>query len=294
MHLTDKQFAYLLILPSLTVVLGLMLYPLFYAAYLSLHQLILTRPWLGTPFVGFQNYIILFKTPFFWQVIKQTFYFTAVSILLELILALIFALLMARGVKGENIIRGVILLPWMLAPAVAAVIWTWLLNDVYGVINYILIKIGIIRKPLLWLGTPELALNVIVGVDVWQKTPFVFIILLAGLQIIPGELYEAGQIDGASRWQLFRYITIPYLRYFILVAFLLRLPIALRMFDIVYIMTGGGPGGSTDVLATYTYYKTFGEMNIGLGSSLSIVTFLITFIISIVCIKFLKPREGMS
>jgi len=290
----NVKFAYIMILPAILLIGFIMLYPICYTLFLSFHRQNLARPWIGTSFVGLANYVEAFHHPRFIQAFWQTLYFVGVSISIELILGLGIALLLNHRFRGRNLIRGVVLLPWMLTPVVIGFIWSWILNDVYGVANYVLLKAGIINSPVRWLSTVGLAMNVIVAIDIWRETPFVAIVILAGLQVISPDVVAAAKVDGANTWQRFLYITLPYLKPAIMIALLMRTMIALRFFDIIYVMTKGGPAGSTEVLATYTYKMAFIHFNTGLSSAVATVIFLLSLIISLIYIEFLSRREKME
>lgn len=290
----NRGFAYLVILPGLLLIGIVMLYPICYSLYLSLHQQNLARPWAGTVFVGLGNYAKAFQTAAFRQAFWQTLYFVGISIFVELLLGLGLALLLHQTFRGRNLVRGVVLLPWMLTPVVVAFMWGWILNDVYGVGNYLLLKVGLIDSPIQWLSTVGLAMRVIIAIDIWRETPFVSVILLAGLQGIPREASEAAKVDGANAWQRFLYITLPFLEPAIMVALLMRTMVALRFFDIIYVMTKGGPASSTEVLATYTYKKAFVHFDMGFASAAATIILLLSLGISLTYIKFLSREQGIE
>jgi ABC-type sugar transport system permease subunit len=256
-----------------------------YTTFLSFHTRILSRPALGTRFVGLANYLQAAQDPLFRQVFGQTLYFVIASLALELAIGLGLALLLHRSFYGRNMVRGLILLPWMLSPVVAAFSWAWLLNDAYGLVNYLLVQGGLIQTPRSWLGTVGLAMPAVILVDVWRETPFVTVVLLAGLQSIPSEVREAARVDGASAIRAFLHVTLPLLRPSILVALLMRTMMAVRLFELVFVMTKGGPASSTEVLATYTYREAFLNFNMGYASSLAVVILLVSLAMSLVYIR---------
>lgn len=281
----QRLIAYGLIAPSLLLITGVMAYPMVYTAFLSLHTRILSRPALGTRFVGLANYLQAARDPLFRQVLGQTLYFVLVSLAIELVVGLGLALILHRKFHGRNLVRGLILLPWMLSPVVAAFSWAWLLNDAYGLVNYLLLKAGLLQAPRTWLGTVGLAMPAIILVDVWRETPFVTVVLLAGLQSIPSEVREAARVDGASAVGAFFHVTLPLLKPSILIALLMRTMMAVRLFELVFIMTKGGPASSTEVLATYTYKEAFLNFNMGYASSLAMVILLVSLTMSLVYIR---------
>lgn len=281
----QRLIAYGLIAPSLLLIVGVMAYPMVYTTFLSFHTRILSRPALGTRFVGLANYLQAAQDPLFRQVFGQTLYFVIASLALELAIGLGLALLLHRSFYGRNMVRGLILLPWMLSPVVAAFSWAWLLNDAYGLVNYLLVQGGLIQTPRSWLGTVGLAMPAVILVDVWRETPFVTVVLLAGLQSIPSEVREAARVDGASAIRAFLHVTLPLLRPSILVALLMRTMMAVRLFELVFVMTKGGPASSTEVLATYTYREAFLNFNMGYASSLAVVILLVSLAMSLVYIR---------
>jgi len=286
----QRLVAYGLIAPSLLLILGVMAYPMVYTTFLSFHTRILTRPALGTRFVGLANYLRAVQDPLFRQVFGQTLYFVIASLALELAIGLGLALFLHRQFRGRNVVRGLILLPWMLSPVVAAFSWAWLLNDAYGLVNYLLVQGGIIQAPHSWLGTVGFAMPAIILVDVWRELPFVTVVLLAGLQSIPSEVREAARVDGASATGTFFHVTLPLLKPSILVALLMRTMMAVRLFELVFIMTKGGPASSTDVLATYTYREAFLNFNMGYASSLAVVILLVSLAMSLVYIRTMRSE----
>jgi multiple sugar transport system permease protein len=188
-------------------------------------------------------------------------------------------------------LRGITLLPWMMPPVVTAFVWAWMFNGTYGIINYSLAEVGLTSKPIEWFSSTSMALPTLIFIDVWQSTPFVMLVLLAGLQNIPESLYEAARIDGANALRAFRYITLPLLKPSAAVALLMRTMVALRFFDAVWIITRGGPASSTEVLATYAYKKSMLGFRMGFGSAATTIIFLLAFVMSIGYIRLILKRE---
>lgn len=285
--------AYGLIAPALLLLLGVMVYPTAYTVFLSFHTRILSRPALGTRFVGLGNYFEAARDAVFRDVLWQTVVFVVTSVTIELVIATPIALLLHQQFRGRNLVRGLFLLPWMLSPVVAAFAWAWLLNDAYGLVNYVLRSVHVIAGPTSWLGTPALAMKSIIAVDVWREVPFVTVVLLAGLQSIPAEVHEAARIDGASALQGFFRVTLPLLKPSILVALLMRTMIAVRIYELPFIMTRGGPAGSTEVLATYTYKEAFLNFNMGYASSMAVVILLVSLAISLLYIRLMHAENDL-
>jgi len=287
---SEEKLAYWLTIPALLVIFLIAFFPIFQAIWLSFHKIQLQFPQLGTPFVGLGNYQELFKEPRFWNAIKNTFVFASCTVILEFIFGLILALLLNKSFMGRGILRTALLIPWAFTTVVSALMWQFIYNDQFGILNSILMKLHIIKQPIIWLGTTKLAMISAIIADVWKTTPFMALLLLAGLQVIPREMYEAALIDGASAWQTFLRVTLPLLKPTILVALLFRTLDAVRVFDLIFVLTQGGPGNSTEVLSYLTYIKLFREFDFGVGSALSVITFLCIMGISMFFIKILGAR----
>lgn len=227
---TDRGNSF--VLPALLLLGIITIYPVIYVFYLSLHRRLLIFD--ISRYVGFDNYLFLSKDDRFWNALWNTVYFTSVSVALELALGLSIALLLSRPFRFKGVVRAIVLIPWAIPTVVSAKMWEWIYNTDFGILNFLLgIKIN-------WLGSPFWAMNSAVFMDVWKTTPFVAILLMAGLQVIPREIYQAARIDGAGGWAVFRRITLPLLKPVILVVLIFRTLDAFRVFDAVYVLTGGG------------------------------------------------------
>src|SRR3989338_2698829 len=271
------------IIPALTLLSLITIYPIIYVLYLSLHRRLLIFN--ISKFVWFENYLFLLNDNRFWNALKNTVYFTAVSVSLELLIGISIAILLNRSFRLKGVVRAVVLIPWAIPTVVSARMWEWIYNTDFGILNYIFgLKIN-------WLGSPFWAMNAAIFMDVWKTTPFVVILLIAGLQVIPHELYQAARIDGAGGWTIFRSITLPLLKPVILVVLIFRTFDAFRVFDAVYVLTGGGPANTTETLSIYAYKVLFQTLQFGYGSTLSAVVFLCTGIISIFYIRILSRGE---
>ena len=257
------------------------LYPILRAFWLSF----VTQN-LGTQlqpiFSGLSNYQRLLTDGRFWQTLWNTTVFTSISITLELILGLLIALILNQSFKGRGFVRTSALIPWALPTAVMGLGWAWIFNDQYGVVNDILQRLHLINSPMTWLGDPGRAMLAMIIADVWKTTPFIAIILLAGLQSISQDLYEAHAIDGANSIQSFYQITIPLIAPQIIIALLFRFAQAFGIFDLVQVMTGGGPAGATETVSIYIYATIRPYLDFGYGAALVVVTFLL--LILAVCI----------
>jgi multiple sugar transport system permease protein len=283
--LKDSYFAFLLILPVLIVVSLLWFYPLFYSFYLSFHKTTFKEGKLFLSFIGLSNYINAFLSEELWGAFLRTFYFMVSTVSLELLIGMGIALLLNEEFKGRSIVRTLVLLPWALMTLVYAQTWKWIYNGSYGVLNAILKELGIIQTYQNWLGDKTTAMNAVVLSDIWEMTPLVVLLLLAGLQSIPEELYEASKIDGASAWRRFRHITLPLLKPSVLVAVTLRLIHTFKVFDAIYILTRGGPGGGTTVIMFHIYNETFKFSDFGYGAALSYIALIFFVVLAIIYIK---------
>lgn len=263
-----------LVIPALLILLLVYAFPIGRAFWLSfLTQNLGTE--LQPEFNGIGNYIRMIGDGRFWQTILNTTVFTLSSLVLELVLGMGVALMLNQAFRGRGIVRTIAIIPWALPTALIALTWRWIFNDQYGVWNDILLRLGIIDQGINWLGQPTTAMMAVIAADVWKTTSFVSILLLAGLQSIPEDLYEAHSIDGASTWQSFRQITLPLLLPQILIATLFRFAQAFGIFDLVQVMTGGGPAGSTEMVSLYIYSTVMRYLDFGYGAALVVVTFLI-------------------
>jgi multiple sugar transport system permease protein len=236
-------------------------------------------------FVGWGNYQRLLFDPHFWQSFKFTLLFVMVSVSCELFLGMVFALVLNETFKGRGFLRVAILIPWAIPIAISARIWQLVYNYDYGVLNYLVVKLGISSTPVNWLGSSFGAFASLVLADVWKTTPFVTIILLAGLAATPQEVYKQALVDGTNFYQRFLKVTLPLLRPVIVVALLFRTIDAARIFDLVYVLTGGGPGGSTSSLSLYAY-KFFLAGDFGYGSAVSVIIFMIALALSFLYIRW--------
>ncbi|HLA48573.1 MAG: ABC transporter permease [Nitrospinae bacterium RIFCSPLOWO2_12_39_15] len=281
--MTKREGGSLFVIPALILLSLVTIYPIIYVFYLSLHRRLLIFN--ISKFVWFENYLFLLNDNRFWNAFKNTIYFTVVSVSLELLIGLFVAVLLNRAFRLKGLMRAVILIPWAIPTVVSARMWEWMYNTDFGILNYVL------GSEINWLGSPFWAMNAAIFMDVWKTTPFVAILLIAGLQVIPQELYQAARIDGAGGWAIFRRITLPLLKPVILIVLIFRTLDAFRVFDAVYVLTGGGPANTTETLSIYAYKVLFQTLQFGYGSTLSAVVFLCTGIISIFYIRILSRGE---
>ena len=276
----ERRLAIWYMAPSLVILAALAIYPIINTFWLSLNRVILKFPNAGR-FEGFGNYLRMLRDPKFLSAWNHTVVFTVVSVVLETILGMVIALVILRAFRGRGWVRAAILIPWAIPTVVSSKMWEWIFNSSYGVMNYILTSAGLMPTAVNWLGTQGLAMAVIIFVDVWKTTPFMALLILAGLTGIPRDVYESAKIDGLSPVQSFFRITLPLLRPVLLVAMLLRSLDAFRVFDLVFIMTQGGPADSTEVLSSYTYKNLFNLTNFGYGSTLAMSMFFTVLVLSL-------------
>jgi multiple sugar transport system permease protein len=290
-QLTERELAAALLAPCLVFLAVFAVYPIGDAFWTSLHRLRLDQPAAGVPFVGLRNFAAAAQDDGARHAMGVTLAYVAITVAAQFALGLGIALVVNRTVRAQGFVRAATLLPWTLAPALAGQMWRWLFNDTAGVINDVLHRAGLIAQPIVWLGVPSLAFGAVATAASWGAASYMALILLAGLQGIPQELYEAGSLDGASAGRAFLTITLPLLRSAILVSLVLRTLGALQAFDIIFPMTGGGPGDATKTFALYIYQNTFQFLNFGYGAALSVVLLILTLCFAAVYYRVLAPRE---
>lgn len=271
-----------MISPSLIVILIVAAYPIGYAIWLSLHQYSLIHPGLSR-WVGLDNYRDALKSGDFWSAFRVTFLFTAISVSLELVLGMAMALLMHAAFRGRSVLRAVVLVPWAILTVGTAITWRYIVSPDSGFLNTVLKALHLPGAHTVWLAQNGYALAVMVFADVWKTAPFMALLLLAGLQVIPDELHDAAQVDGATAWQRFTRITLPLLRPAILVALIFRTLDALRIFDLPYVLTQGSNGTTT--LSLLSYQQLTQDRLIGPGTALAVLTFIIVMAVSFVYIR---------
>jgi multiple sugar transport system permease protein len=265
----DRQsvFSWLMMAPPLLFLAALVGYPFCYGILLSLQD----RPvaHVGT-FVGLKNFLTDFKDTIFWRVTLNTFVYTAIATLLKMVGGLALALAMNQQFPLKNLVRALMLLPFIVPTVLSTVAWMWILDPAFSVFNWFLIALGVPKPGPSWLGNPVLAMGSIIVINTWRGLPFYGITLLAGLQTVPPELYEAATIDGAGGWQRFRYVTLPLLQPIILIVTLFSVIFTFADFQLVYVLTHGGPQNATQLFATYAFDIAMGAGQLGLGASVAL------------------------
>ncbi|BBJ28036.1 carbohydrate ABC transporter permease [Athalassotoga saccharophila] len=291
LHKSDPYYALIFIIPTLAVIAFVAFWPLAQTFYNSLYKSALMFPQ-NKIFVGLSNYGALWQDPRFVNDLWNTIRFTAWSVGIETVLGVLVALMLNKKFKLRGLVRAAVLVPWAIPTVVSSEMWRWMYNDNYGVINSILMSLHVIKQPIVFLAFPSTAMPAIISVDVWKTTPFMVLLILAGLQLIPEELYEAARIDGANAWQRFWSVTFPMIRPTIGIALIFRSLDAMRVFDIVFIMTKGA--ANTETLSVYNQWTLFTRGFIqpyfGYGSAMSVMIFLIIGILAIFYVKMMKIR----
>jgi multiple sugar transport system permease protein len=282
--LSERRLAAAMLSPSLIVMALVAAYPIGYAIWLSLNEYSVRRPGLSR-FAGLRNYTDALGSSEFWEAFRNTFLFTAISVGIELVLGVAFALAMHQAFKGRAVLRATVLVPWAVLTFGSGLLWRSIFEPEVGFANSFLSTFGLPGADVVWLGQDGYAMAVMIVADVWKTAPFMALLILAGLQVIPDELYDAAKTDGAGAWQRFRWVTLPLLRPAILVALLFRTLDALRVFDLPFALTKGANG--TNTLSLQAYQELTANRLIGLGSALSVLTFVIVMSVSLLYIRFL-------
>jgi ABC-type sugar transport system permease subunit len=279
----EGLFAFLLVLPALLIVAFLFIYPLTYSFIISFFRSDIRKP--GLVFLGFKNYVEIFKDPELLISFWRTIIFTVTSVALEMVIGIAIAVAFNEKFRGRGIARSIILIPWAIPPVVNGIIWNWLVHPKIGVVNYILTSLHVISRYKAWLADPKWALNIIIIADAWKWTPLVVLLILAGLQAIPEVLYDAAKVDGAGKVRTFFNVTLPLLRWPILITLILRTVEAIRVFDIIFIMTRGGPANRTKLTTFYVWEVAFKHHRMGFGSALA---YLVTVLIIMFVILYFR------
>jgi trehalose/maltose transport system permease protein len=273
------RLAWGLVLPLLATLAVAALWPLGRTVWFSLTDATLFD--LGAAaFIGLDNYGVLLADPEWWRSVWNTLFFTAVSVTLEVILGFAIALTLNARFRGRGALRAAVLIPWAIPTVVSAKMWAWMFHDVYGVLNEILIGIGILGAPVAWTASPDLAMAALIAVDVWKTTPFVALLLLAGLQMLPTDCYEAARVDGAPAWTVFFRITLPLMKPALAVAVIFRVLDAMRIFDLVYVLTGSTR--QTMTMAVYARQRLIDFQDFGLGSAAATLLFLVIAMVTVI------------
>lgn len=281
----EKRLGYILVLPAIIYLVLLVGYPFVISLYISFTDKIVTQP--GS-FVGLGNFLYLLKGYIFRQTIRNTLIYTAACVTLKLAAGMLMALLLNQQFRGRNLLRGFFLLPWVVPMAIGALGWLWMYDSSYGAINSLIRVAGLRGIP--WLSVPFYAMLSVIIANVWRGTPFFGMLILAGLYGIPNELYEAAEVDGAGIWSKFLFITLPQLRYVIMVATLFSTIWTLADFETVFIITRGGPFNTTHLLATLTYQVGMEAGQLGRAAAVSIFLFPFLFVAIYLQLKYVRKE----
>jgi multiple sugar transport system permease protein len=289
-----RRTGVLLVIPALVVMAAVILYPIARSIILSFQEAKLSAGEIGTTWAGGENYRRISEDETFTLALRNSAFFTVSEVLLVLTIALGVALLLNTRAGRNPIYTTILLVPWVIAPVANAVLWKWILHANYGALNALLTALGITDRYVNWLGTPGLALRMLLLADVWKSVPFIALILLAGLQNIPAALYKAAKLDGANVWQRFRYVTLPGLRTPLALAVILQTIWSFKVFDLIFVLTKAGPADATLLLNYLAYRVSFNFLDFGYGAAIANIIFLIMFVLALVFIKLLKPGAPRS
>ncbi|PNV59068.1 ABC transporter permease [Clostridium sp. chh4-2] len=292
MERKSTRIGYCLLLPSVVLIAVMIVYPAVNTIYQSFFEIRTQTAALGAKFVGVKNYIRAFQDEHFWDTLWWTLAFTAVSVFIELIIGMCLALVMNRKIPGQGLIRTAILIPWAIPTVVSGIVWTQFFSQ-NGMVNYVMRVMNVINAPLNWLGNEWLSRLSILIADIWKNTPYMSLLLLSGLMTISKDYYEAAQIDGASKWQQYWKITLPLIKSTMSVTVLFRIISAMRVYDLIVAMTGGGPAGRTETVSMYAVNTYFTYGNTGYGATLSVLMLIISVGISLFFVDSLKTKGSV-
>lgn len=289
----NHLYAYLSILPAMLIIALFTIYPIVYSLDLAVHKNVLTSPD-QHPFTGTKNFTDLLENPGLLRSFQTTFQFTILIVVANTVLGILIALLLNQKFLGAKVLQVLILIPWAIPVVMAGIIWRWMFAGNVGVINGILYSFGMIPEYYSFFGNPATAQVALIVARLWKDLPLAAILLLATLQVIPHEIYDAVKIDGGGLWATFRYITLPFLRPTLTVLLILETLTGFVTFDLVYVMTGGGPGDATTFLAWYTYVEIFTHLNLGRGAALAFIIAILTLIMAVFYFWALRSEEVYS
>lgn len=292
-RMPDRYFGFLLLLPAIIMVSVLFAYPLVYTIVGSLQD---RDPFGGpSPFVGLTQYRTLLSDPAFWNAFQNGLVYAVSTVLLQVLVGVGIALLLHQPFRGNLVARTMLILPYIMAPVGAALVWKWLLNDILGLVNYVLIQLGLTGRPIAFLGSTQWAMKSVIGISVWKLFPFVTIPVLARLQTIPTELYDAAKVDGAGPVSSFFYITLPQLRGVLFIVILLRSIWMFNNFEMIWLLTKGGPVNHTTTLPILAYIEAFtGGFEISLGMAITTVMVLFLILVAVVYFRLYNIEEEIA
>jgi ABC-type sugar transport system permease subunit len=290
--LSRRQLAWLLFLPSVIALVGVLAYPAGRTVYISLTTDRLDMPFLGQPYVGLKNYIFILQQQDFWSSLGVSAYFTVGSVISELILGMIVAVVLNESFRGRGLMRAAMLVPWAIPVVITARLFQFMYDVQYGPISALLRGLHLVGPTFDILASDTWAMPALILTDVWKNTPFMALLLLAGLQSIPSDLYESARVDGAGAAQRYLHITLPLMRGSVVIALLFRTITAFQTFDLPYVLTHGGPGTDTELLSLHAYRTLFSYVNFGRGSAMSVILALICFVMAAVYARQLTTEQA--
>jgi multiple sugar transport system permease protein len=285
----DERAAYLFVAPLAGVLMAVAVFPILYSFYISLFQLKLTRPG-RTPFVGLDNYVTVLSEPLFWQAVERTVFFSVLSVVAISVLALLAALLLNQDFPGRRVLSAVLLIPWAIPYVANALMWKWIYDSNYGALNGLLYQLDFINSYMVWLGDSDKTLALIANAFVWKEVPLATILLLVGLKTIPADLNAAAKVDGANALRRFFHITLPSLKSSFALVVVYETMMAIRHFDLFFVLTEGGPGNASNVVAWRIYVETFRNLSFGTGAAMAYVLALATLALAYAIIRALAQR----
>lgn len=285
----DERSAALLVFPVLAVLLVVAAFPIIYSFWVSLHDIVLTRP-LRRPFVGFDNYFRIFDYARFWTAVARTTVYTLVCVAVTAFLAVLVALLLNEVFPGQRLLSALLLVPWATPSVVNGLMWKWIYDPTYGLLNGLLVQVGLLERYRVWLGDPDITLLLIANAAIWKQMPLAALLMIVTMKAIPEDLYRAARVDGANIWQRFVHVTLPALRPGLMLVLVYETMISIRHFDLFLIMTQGGPGDASFTLSWLIYVETFRSLRFGTGAAMSYVLAITTFALSWAVIRFLGKR----
>ncbi len=285
----DERRAYLFLIPLAAVLMGVAVFPVLYSFYISLYSLKLTRPQ-RVPFVWFDNYVAVLSDPQFWSAVERTVIFSVIAVAAILILALLVALFLNEEFRGRRVLSALLLIPWAIPYVANALMWKWIYDSNYGALNGVLYQLDFINTYMVWLGDADKTLALIANAFVWKEVPLAAILLLVGLKTIPADLYAAAKVDGANMAKRFIHVTLPALAPSFALVLIYETMMAIRHFDLFFILTEGGPGDASHVVAWRIYVETFRNLSFGTGAAMSYILALATLALSYFVIRALAQR----
>lgn len=285
----EERSAALFLAPVMAVLMGVAVFPILYSFYLSFFRIKLTRP-NRTPFVGLDNYLELFSNDLFWVSVARTVTFSVVSVAAILVISLLVSLLLNQEFRGRRVLSTILLIPWAIPYVANGLMWKWIYDSGYGALNGILYQLDFIDKYMVWLGDQDKTILLIANAFVWKEVPLASILLLVSLKSIPADLYQAARVDGAGVWQRFVHVTLPAMKPGFMLVLIYETMMAIRHFDLFFILTEGGPGDASHVLSWHIYVETFRNLSFGSGAAMSYVLALVTFALAYTFIRTLGRK----